>query len=1435
MTAPEPAPLAGGILRVLRPDGAVAGAAFLVTERLAVTCAHVINPGQMDPGSHVMVDVGVAGGPGPFPATVREWHPDADVAVLEAAVTLPGTRPVPLVETSDLLWGHRARTLGFPRNHDQGVWHAAVLRQQQGNGWLQFEQAADGRYAVRRGFSGAPVWDDELGAVVGMVVAADLGHPVAFLIPTNRLVEAAPSLREVVGLPSPFPGLEAYQESDAAVFFGRQEEIGRITRLVLKNPLVTVLGASGCGKSSVVRAGVVPKLQASRMATCVLPRTRDLLGALATGLTSVLQPELQGRAQRDEVRSARRELAEGGLPDMVDQIRAMRGVDGVVVVVDQLEELLTHVDASAALALLFGGDLTQGLRVLTTLRVDFLPAVEENPLLGHAVRGATFLLPQMNPGQIREAVIGPVARVAAVSYQDGLVDRIVGDVGNAAGVLPLLGFTLDQLWREQRAGYLTQQAYVRLGGVHGALAQRAERTWEMYTSEGADKAAAGHVRRLLTRLVRLPPGTHSPIRRTVRHAELSDGEWEAARALADQRLLVIAPPATEVDARFGESVELAHEALISGWPKLRDWAEADRDFLLWYERLRQDRNRWVEARTPDDLLPGATALSAAETWVAQRHDDIDAAALDFLARGRARHHRQQRRRQSLFGTAGTVVVVIAVLAALFVSQTRVSATRDAESDSRALAAASATMLEGDPALAAMYALAAYERAPTDEARDALLQVYVAYGSTELVMSGARGGVRRAAASINGRVVLTVGRQGRATVFRRDEADQLYRQPLPFGDDYAVYPFVSPDGQRLGYVTATGTLRWYPSDDLGERHTIPGHEFYMDEMNLSPGQRMVAVSQDGDRVVAAESLGNKLIRWDLEAGTVAEPVTLSGEHAIENVWFGRDPNFVLAEVGSFERDVLRVDLRTGETTTVVENAAGTTFSGDGTTIAVCGHNGMLRVGRANEGMHTSIPNGCYMDSPALDHTGQYVSDGSQPPRVYRLSGDGEVVPLPQPPGNVLTTGYDDTTLGMIVQDGDRYFHLVAGPNAVVLIEQPTTREPAFASASLLQDGDRMLAYTNDYDGDGLGNEDGKSSLILSDISDYPDEQREELVEVKRPGATFVPDHTYATPISEREGLMADLMTEEGWIVIRDTETLEPVADIRVTPPPTEPHPNLAPRVDILFQGEDRLITRSGSLVERWNARTGERTDRVDLADLGLLSDDPLHAELLSIFHAAQDDHIAVLNGGSEVRVVDVRAGREVPELRVDTGEGINAVTYNSHDHRHLVVVRRGTAWEQWRLPSPSDDAPARRLTGPTEICVGCPDSFVISPALRPDGRFQLASAGEVHVYDHDSAAPTARWRVSTGGDFLATSSDGDTLLYSPWKADGDWGGEMAITVIRLDAVDQWRDTACQITGWLAVTDGEAIRDATGLPAEDLCDPPREEDQPARTSAPGNQTA
>ncbi|GAA2054770.1 hypothetical protein GCM10009757_30820 [Streptomyces cheonanensis] len=1438
MTAYEPAPLAGGILRVLRPDGAVAGAAFLVTDRLAVTCAHVLDTGAgTGPGSRVMVDVGAAHGPGPFPATVRDWHPGTDVAVLEVAAPLPGTRPVPLVETGDRLWGHRARTLGFPRGHHQGVWHAAVLRQQQGNGWLQFEQAADGRYPVRRGFSGAPVWDDELAAVVGMVVAADLGNPVAFLIPTDRLVAAAPSLREVVGLPSPFPGLGAYQEHDSQAFFGRDRETERITRLVLGHPLVTVLGASGCGKSSVVRAGVVPRLRAEGLATCVVPRTRDLLGALAAGLSSLIRPGLHGHAQRTEIRSTRRELAEGRLPELIDQIRATRGVDGLVIVVDQLEELLTRQEATATLGLLFGPEPPEGLRILTTLRVDFLPQVEEQPLLRRAVQGATFVLPQMTGEQIREVVTGPVGRVPAVAYQDGLVDRIVADVGNAAGVLPLLAFTLDQLWREQRAGLLTQEAYARLGGVHGALAQRAEHTWRRYTATAGggvpedpggdgEEDAARQLRRLLTRLIRLPPGTRTPIRRTVRRTELPDGEWEAARALADQRLLVIAPPATEEDVRYGESVELAHEALISVWPRLRHWAEEDRDFLAWYERLRQDRLRWETAGAPDDLLPGATALEAARPWLAGRREDIDTADADFLDRGRSRLRRQRRVRNGVVTGLTTALVIAIVAGALFAYQTRVSAVRQQESDSRALAAESAAVLDSDPPLAALYALAAHERAPTGEAQDALLQTYIAYGFTEVMMSGARGGVQRLATSDDGRVILVSGREGQVTLFVRDGNGQLYRERLPFGDDYAIYPFVSPDGGRVGWVTLSGALVWHelsrpgePGSEadprLGEGRTIAGQKFAMDESGLSRDQRSVAVSRDGDRVVVASAYDNELHWWDLDAGVARPPVTLPEPYWSEQVWFSRTPDRVLVETVD---DLLNIDLRSGELLGVVaEDITSAAVSGDGETVAVCDPDNTLHVARSGVETQTVVPETCYGGAPALDPAGRYVSDGSVTPVVYALSGDGEATRLPQTPGNALTEDFGHLKHPGLLRDGDRYFFLVATDETVALLEQSVVNEPVHGAMRLLGDGEVMLSYSDRSTDEASGGE-GGSALLLYDIG-ASGQEYEELARVERRGATHVPELFDVVAVDREDTLMADLMTEEGHIVIRDTATLQEVTELQVTAPPDDPHPNSLPGVDMFFQ-DDRLITCSGTVVERWDVATGERIDRVDLADLGVLSDDPLHAGQLRVASHPSEGHISVTNGGPEVRVVELAAGREVPGRRIDTGARINvAIFHNPHNERHLMVVRPGTAWEQWEVPAPGSDDPPRRLSGPTEVCPGCTHNPAISPSVRPDGRFQLAAADRVGIYEPDSAIPVEHWDVGRGGDFLATSTSGDTLLYGPWEATSSaWSARGTVTVVRLDDTDTWRAEACRVSGWLTRTDAEEIQRVTDTPVAELCDSP-----------------
>ncbi|TDC25888.1 hypothetical protein E1265_05790 [Streptomyces sp. 8K308] len=1384
-------PLDGGVLRVLRADGEAAGAGFLVTGRLALTCAHVIQGGAV--GVRVWVDSGRVEGAGPVPATVLDWRPGPDVAVLRLDAPLPGARPVPLVETRKDMWGHPIRTLGFPARHRHGIWHAGVLRERQGDGWLQFERAVDGGYAVGRGFSGAPVWDDRLSAVIGMVVAADAGNPVAFLIPTDQLVEAVPLLREVVGLPSPFPGLAAFQESDAEFFFGRAAESGEIAELVLEHPRVTVFGASGCGKSSVARAGVVPRLRAAGFATVVVRdrEPRELLDGLVAELTALLRPELRGAALRREIRETRAELAEGGLPDLVAQVREARSVRGLVVVVDQLEELLTRGAPAAEIGVLWPEQPPDGLRVLATLRADFLEAVEEHPVLRRALRGRPYLLAPMTPAQLREAVTGPVERIPAVSYQPDLEQRVLDDAGEAPGVLPLLGFTLDRLWQEQRGGQLTQEAYTRLGGVRGALAQHADDAWKRCVPAGEDGERAA--RRLLTRLVRLPLGTPAAVRRTVPRSELGDAEWAIARALAAERLLVIG--VAETDGERWGTVELAHEALITAWPRLREWTEQDRAFLTWREGVRQDRERWEAASRPADLLPGATALAAATRWEIERGDDLDTRDREFLAQGRARSQRQARRRRRLFVSFGVVAALVAVLGSLFVYQTGVSRDRAADAESRGLAAASLDTLESDPALAIMYAIAAYQRAPTEAARDALLQSYLAYGEAEVVMSGPLGGIDHVAASGDGRVVLTSTNAGRATLFTREEDGRLRQQLLP-REMTALHPFVSPDGERAGYVSQDAELVWYElGEPLGDPHVIRAPQIYM-ENYLTETEGLAAISRDADRVVAATD--NTLVWWDLDRGTRADPVTLSGYSFVNAVWFGRDQDTVLAHAvtDDLANHVLAVDLATGQTRRLTETTSdGPAVSGDGTTVAYCRDGEEIELLDTADGTvryREEMPYGCFSPD-ALDYTGRYYADDTS---VFDLSADGGPVELTRVLPNPVIAADDSRTYRAVLRDGDQPLLLVASSTAMVLLEQPTEPQDAdvFNSVGLTPDGERIIGYLDD----------GRLRVVEAN------RELRELLTVERPGATYVPEAGALPPRFSADGtLLADRVAEDRFAV-RDAETLEVLSEVSVEPPPEDRHPNTLEDINHFFADDHHLVTVSAAVVERWDALTGERVGRVDLGDLGLLSDAPDDAGYLQVVPYREEGHVAVTNGGPEIRVVDLGAGREVTELRADTGEGVNVARY-SPDGDQLAILRKGSVWELW-----STDPPRRELGPVGNLCPGgCSTSPTFAISFLQDGRFLVASGSQVRLYKIGSAVPVERYDLGVDGIYQGVSGDGHTVLYGP--EDYPTPGSTLLTAVELDRPEQWRAALCEAIGWRVLSEAELGDTTTDLLSRPPCDP------------------
>ena len=412
---------------------------------------------------------------------------------------------------------------------------------------------------------------------------------------------------------NPYKGLAAFTEQDAPDFFGRSDEIGRLVDLVSENRISAVIGPSGSGKSSLTLAGLLPTLAAGavpRSETWISVRAVPggypfdelaiALGALSTEPLSVLATELASPDGRGVLRVAKRisQELEGGL----------------FIVIDQFEELFTLVAEDdvrktfAAALVTAAGDPSSRVRILLTLRADFFHQVMTQPSLAPMIGRAHLAITNLDADGIRQAIVQPATR-AGLRFEPGLPERIVADVKDQPGSMPLLQFTLDRLAASATDGLITDQHYTELGGVKGALAERAEATFQGLTD--SQKQAA---QQIFTRLLSVAGGTDD-VRRRVRMTEfeslgLATGDLEAVvRDFGRERLLTFdVDPTTR-----GATVEVAHEALLREWPTLRAWVESRRESLVLQRRFQVALGEWEESdRNPSNLLTGGRLSQYAE-------------------------------------------------------------------------------------------------------------------------------------------------------------------------------------------------------------------------------------------------------------------------------------------------------------------------------------------------------------------------------------------------------------------------------------------------------------------------------------------------------------------------------------------------------------------------------------------------------------------------------------------------------------------------------------------------------------------------------------------------------------------------------------------------------------------------------------------------------
>ncbi|MGH3475349.1 MAG: hypothetical protein ACRDQD_00775 [Nocardioidaceae bacterium] len=668
------------------------------------------------------------------------------------------------------------------------------------------------------------------------------------LVPAVEVLGEAPAAGEGSPRPQaepPYKGLVPFEPEDNELFFGRDALSAALVERLAASRLLAVVGASGTGKSSLMRAGVVAALRegalpgSSAWPTVLMTPGAHPAAELAAQVS--VRAGVSAGSLHDDLRR------DAGALDLAARQAAASRPRGtrVVLVVDQFEELFTlcrdgeergqFVDALVHAATVAGGITA----VVLAIRADFYGHCGAYPELARLVESGTVLLSPMQPREVADAIDGP-ARVVGLRLEPGLADVIVRDLAGEPGALPLLSHALLETWKRRRGRVLTFSGYQDAGGVRGAIARTADAVFDEL--DATQRALA---RNVFVRLVELSEGSEDT-RRRVTVAELTVGPAETAhlesvlRSLTEARLVTI-----------GEGgVELAHEALIREWPRLRAWLDDDREGLRIHRHLTHAAHDWEAlGRDPAELYRGPR-LAAALDWAESSGEPaLNPLEHAFLTAGRARQEQERReqvgqlrRLRRLLAGVGLALVIALVAGSLAVVQRRraddeAQAAREAtlRADVGRLVAESDVLLGRDRYLATILALEADRLADTGAARNVLLSALLAEPRLQATMS----------AGHRGYFAVVYIPPGRLVAVRSHEALDFFdvRTGRKAGPSIEIDPgeglAASPDGTLVATGSRNGEVALW-NVATREREGAP--------LRLGQQSRIPAFSHDGRLLV-----------------------------------------------------------------------------------------------------------------------------------------------------------------------------------------------------------------------------------------------------------------------------------------------------------------------------------------------------------------------------------------------------------------------------------------------------------------------------------------------------------------------------------------------------------------------------------------------------------
>lgn len=765
--------------------------------------------------------------------------------------------------------------------------------------------------------------------------------------------EPAPS----VPRPCPYPGLEAFTADDTDYFYGRERLVNEVLRVLAADghdgPLA-IVGRSGAGKSSLLQAGLLPAIKAGRLDVpgsrhwpqLVMTPGEHPLRVLASRLAS-------GTSQDGETVAAILTADPGELPRII--AGEPRGDDvpgGLILCVDQFEEIFTACTDEAerqtfiqALCAAPAGGGTPRIQVILGLRADFYNRCLDYPELAPMVRAGQVPVRPMNREELSSAIERP-AQAAGLQLEEGLTDRLLLDLESVEGpgrdpdsALPLLAFALQATWQQSDKRELTLSDYQATGGIWGAVTQRADGVYDDLAADTQESAKL-----LLLSMVQLGDGTDD-VRRRVSVDDLLAGRPAAEQnAIRGALRAYVAARLVTVDS---DTAEIAHEALLRAWPRLRRWIEDDRKDLLDRQRLAEAARVW---KSSGGSLYAGARLEEARKWLEQEHPHARRSlspAEEGFVRASVHAARRRRTRRWSFVTVAAAAVLLLVAGGVYTIQQRAGNQQgQAVESSIALAQDADNLRATDPAGAMWLSLAAYNSSKTSQARTQLYDsLTTPYPLT--LPGGGKGAVDSVAYSPAGATAAAAWNDGTVRVWRvsdplRPVLTATFKVRAGAIDGLAF----SPNGGILA-THALGSLEMWKVGDGPERPALLSDTPVTAASPQLKGTRLpVAFSPDG-RIVATGDGDGRLRLWD-----VADPahtalianVAVSGQ-PLTSVAFSPDGDAlaVASETSANSGQVGLWDVQTpGEpvlrSALAVSSPLSVAFSSVGQLLAAVGSNG-----------------------------------------------------------------------------------------------------------------------------------------------------------------------------------------------------------------------------------------------------------------------------------------------------------------------------------------------------------------------------------------------------------------------------------------------------------------------------------------------------------------